>query len=181
MIYGYARVSTDGQSLDAQVDELKVAGCQQVFQEKISGSGRSDRRGLIRVMSKLGKGDTLVVCRLDRLARSSRDLLNLLHEIGLKEAKFRSLRDPWADTTSPHGRLMLTVLGGLAEFERSPIRARTSEGRERAMLLGVRFGRKPKLTQHQKREALVRREKGETLTAIARSYNVSHSTISRLA
>jgi DNA invertase Pin-like site-specific DNA recombinase len=181
MIYGYARVSTDVQSLDAQVDELKAAGCQQVLQEKMSGGGRSDRRGLARVMAKLGKGDTLVVCRLDRLARSSRDLLNLLHEIGLKEATFRSLRDPWADTTSPHGRLMLTVLGGLAEFERSLIRARTSEGRERAMLLGVRFGRKPKLTQHQKREALARRDKGETLTAIARSYNVSHSTISRLA
>ena len=169
MIYGYARVSTDGQSLDAQVDELKAAGCQQVFQEKMSGGGRSDRRGLARVMAKLGKGDTLVVCRLDRLARSSRDLLNILYEIGLKEAKFRSLRDPWADTTSPHGRLMLTVLGGLAE------------GRERAMLLGVRFGRKPKLTQHQKREALARRQSGETLTAIARSYDVSHSTISRLA
>ena len=132
-------------------------------------------------MAKLGKGDTLLVCRLDRLARSSRDLLNILYEIGLKEAKFRSLRDPWADTTSPHGRLMLTVLGGLAEFERSLIRVRTSEGRERAMKEGVRFGRKPKLTQHQKREALARRDKGETLTAIARSYNVSDSTISRLA
>ena len=129
MIYGYARVSTDGQSLDAQVDELKVAGCQQVFQDKISGGGRSDRRGLAKVMAKLGKGDTLVVCRLDRLAHLC-DLLNLLHEIGLKEAKFRSLHDPWADTTSPHGRLMLTVLGGLAEFERSLIRARTSEGRQ---------------------------------------------------
>jgi DNA invertase Pin-like site-specific DNA recombinase len=80
MMYGYARVSTDGQSLDAQVDELKAAGCQQVFQEKVSGGRRSDRRGLARVMAKLGKGDTLVVCRLDRLARSSRDLLNLLHE-----------------------------------------------------------------------------------------------------
>jgi DNA invertase Pin-like site-specific DNA recombinase len=180
MIYGYARVSTDGQSVDAQVDELKAAGCQRVFQEKISGGARSDRRELARVMAKLGTGDTLVVCRLDRLARSSRDLLNLLHEVGLKEAKFRSLHDPWADTSTPHGRLMLTVLGGLSEFERSLIRDRTSEGRERAMREGVRFGRKPKLTQHQRREAIARRENGETLAAIAKSYNVSHSTISRL-
>ena len=179
MIYGYARVSTDGQSLDAQLAELKGAGCEKIFQEKISGA-RSDRKELARLMAKLGKGDILVVCRLDRLARSSRDLLNILHEIGTKEAKFRSLGDPWADTSTPHGRLMLTVLGGLAEFERSLIRARTSEGRERAMREGVRFGRKPKLTSHQRREAIARRANGKTLAAIAKTYNVSHSTISRL-
>lgn len=179
MIYGYARVSTDGQSLDAQLAELKAAGCQKVFQEKISGA-RSDRKELARAMGRLGNGDVLIVCRLDRLARSSRDLLNILHEIGLKEAQFRSLGDPWADTSTPHGRLMLTVLAGLAEFERSLIRTRTSEGRERAMRDGVKFGRKPKLTQHQRREAISRRDNGETLAAIAKSYNVSHSTISRL-
>ena len=161
MIYGYARVSSESQSVDAQLDELKAAGCTRVFQEKISGA-RSDRRELARLMDKLGKGDTLVVCRLDRLARSSRDLLNILHEIGGKKATFRSLGDPWADTSTPHGRLMLTVLGGLAEFERTLIRARTGEGRARAMRDGVRFGRKPKLTSHQKREALARRDKGET-------------------
>jgi DNA invertase Pin-like site-specific DNA recombinase len=179
MMIGYARVSSDGQRLDTQLEELKRAGVQRVFQEKISGA-RSDRRELSRLMNKLRTGDTLVVCRLDRLARSSRDLLNILHEISVKGATFRSLHDPWADTTSPHGRLMLIVLGGLAEFERSLIRTRTGEGRARAMREGVRFGRKPKLTQHQRREALKRRESGETLTAIARSYNVSHSTISRL-
>ena len=123
-------------------------------------------------MGKLGKRDTLVVCRLDRLARSSRcDLLNILHEIRTRGATFRSLHDPWADTTSPHGRLMLTVLGGLAEFERSLIRTRTGEGRERAMREGVKFGRKPKLTAHQRREAIKRRESGETLTAIAAHEN----------
>ena len=131
-------------------------------------------------MAKLGKGDTLIVSRLDKLARSSRDLLNILHEIGVKGATFRSLGDPWADTSSPHGRLMLTVLGGLAEFERSLIRARTGEGRARAMREGVRFGRKPKLTVHQRREAVRRRESGETLTAIARTFNVSHSTINKI-
>ncbi len=98
MISGYARVSTDGQSLDAQLDELKVAGCQKIFQEKISGA-RCDRRELARLTEKIGKGDTLIVCRLDRLARSNRDLLNTLHEISTKDAKFRSIHDPWADTS----------------------------------------------------------------------------------
>jgi DNA invertase Pin-like site-specific DNA recombinase len=93
---------------------------------------------------------------------------------------FRSLGDPWADTTTPHGRLMLTVLGGLAEFERSLILTRTGEGRARAMARGVRFGRKPKLTAHQVAEAIRRRDAGEALTEIAKTYAVSHSTISRL-
>jgi DNA invertase Pin-like site-specific DNA recombinase len=125
--------------------------------------------------------DVLVVCKLDRLARSTRDLLNTLAAIGDKGAAFKSLGDQWADTTTPHGRLMLTVLGGLAEFERFLIQTRTSEGRQRAKQRGVRFGRKPKLTAHQQQEALARRAAGEALVDIARSYAVSHSTISRLA
>jgi len=179
VIYGYARVSSDGQCLDAQLDELKFARCERVFQEKISGA-RSDRRELAKVMSRLGKGDTLIICRLDRLARSSRDLLNILHDVTAKGATFRSIHDPWADTSTPHGKLMVTVLGGLAEFERSLIKTRTGEGRARAMRNGVRFGRKPKLTAHQQQEALRRRENGEATTSIALSFNVSHSTICRL-
>jgi DNA invertase Pin-like site-specific DNA recombinase len=128
----------------------------------------------------LGAGDVLVVTRLDRLARSTRDLLNVLATVSERGAGFRSLGDPWADTTTAHGRLMLTVLGGLAEFERSLILARTGEGRARAMARGVRFGRKPKLTAHQVAEAKARRESGEALSEIGRSFNVSHSTISRL-
>jgi DNA invertase Pin-like site-specific DNA recombinase len=124
----------------------------------------------------------LMVSRLDRLARSTRDLLNTLAAIAAKRAGFKSLGDTWADTTTAHGRLMLTVLGGLAEFERELIRARTGEGRERAKARGVKMGRKPKMTDHQRREALRRRESGdETLVEIGRSYNVSHSTISRLS
>jgi len=119
-----------------------------------------------------------VVARLDRLARSTRDLLNLLDAVAKKGAGFRSLRDTWADTTTAHGRLMLTVLGGLAEFERELIRTRTGEGRQRARARGVVMGRKPKLTGHQRREAIARREAGEVLTDIARSYAVSHSTSS---
>ena len=174
-IYGYARVSTDGQSLAAQLAELKAAKCVRIFQEKISGA-RSDRQQLMRLMAVLKKGDVLVVTRLDRLARPTRDL----GTIAEKEAGFKSLRDTWADTTTAHGRLMLTVLGGLAEFERKLIRTRTGEGRERAKARGVVLGQKPKLSPHQRREALARREAGEVLTDIARTYNVSHSTISRL-
>jgi DNA invertase Pin-like site-specific DNA recombinase len=179
-IYGYARVGTDGQSLAAQIAELKAAKCEKIFQEKISGS-RSDRKQLARLIAVLAKGDVLVVTRLDRLARSTRDLLNLLGTVAEKGAGFKSLRDTWADTTTAHGRLMLTVLGGLAEFERELIRTRTGEGRARAKAKGVILGRKPKLTIHQRREAIARREAGEILTDIARSYNVSHSTISRLS
>ena len=141
----------------------------------------SDRKQLTRLMAVLAKGDVLVVTRLDRLARSTRDLLNLLGTIAENGAGFKSLRDTWADTTTAHGRLMLTVLGGLAEFERELIRTRTGEGRARAKERGVILGRKPELTNHQKREAIARREAGEVLTDIARSYNVSHSTISRLS
>ena len=139
-VYGYARVSSDGQTLDARIAQLKAAGAEKV----------------------------------------TRDLLNTLAAIGDRKAGFRSLNDAWADTTTPHGRLMLTVLGGLAEFERELIRARTGEGRERAKARGVRLGRKPKLNQHQQKEALARRDAGEPVTEIARSYNVHHATISRL-
>jgi predicted site-specific integrase-resolvase len=145
---GYARVSTDGQTLDAQQAALTAAGCAKVFSEKIS-SAKTDRAQLARALATLASGDTLVVCKRDRLARSTRDLLNTLAAIAAAGAAFKSLGDPWCDTTTPHGRLMLTVLGGLAEFERHLILARTSEGRKRAQDRGVRFGRKLKLTVHQ--------------------------------
>jgi len=180
MKYGYARVSTDGQSVAAQIAALKQAGAEKVFKEVASGA-KSNRAQLDRALNVLKKGDVLIVTRLDRLARSTRDLLNTLALIAEKKAAFRSLGDAWADTTTPHGRLMLTVLAGLAEFERELIRARTSEGRQRAKERGVKLGRKFKLTPHQRKEAIARRNKGETLMDIARSYNVSHSTISRLS
>src|SRR6201984_57321 len=180
MIYGYARVSTDGQSVDTQVRRLRAAGARRVFREVASGAP-SGRTQLRRALAKLEEGDVLMVMRLDRLARSTRDLLNTLAAIAEKNAGFRSLGDVWADTTQPHGRLMLTVLGGLAEFERDLIRARTGEGRERAKARGVKMGRPPKLTPHQAKEALRRRDAGEPMRDVAKTYNVSHSTISRLA
>ncbi len=142
MIYGYARVSTDGQSVDAQVKQLRGAGCEKIFRETASGA-RADRVQLRRALDQLDKGDVLMVTRLDRLARSTRDLLNTLAAIAGRGAGFRSLGDTWADTTTAHGRLMLTVLGGLAEFETALIRARTGEGRQRAKAQGVKMGRKP--------------------------------------
>src|SRR6266851_2264485 len=181
MIYGYARVSTDGQSVGAQVRQLRAAGARKVFREVASGA-KTDRAQLRRLLGELVAGDVLTVTRLDRLARSTRDLLNTLAAITDKKAGFRSLGDTWADTTTAHGRLMLTVLGGLAEFERDLIRARTGEGRARAVARGQRMGRPPKLTAHQKREAIKRRDTGnETLADIGRSYNVSPATISRLS
>src|SRR3954465_14668984 len=166
---------------DAQVAQLKAAGAEKVFREKVSGA-RANRPELARLLRALSPGDVVLVTRLDRLARSPRDLLNTLAAIADKQAGFRSLSDTWADTTTPHGRLMLTVLGGLAEFERDLIRTRTGEGRARAKARGVKLGRKPKLTPHQKREAIARRDRGdETHAEIGRSYNVSGWTISRLA
>ena len=122
-----------------------------------------------------------IVTRLDRLARSTRDLLNVLDTVGKAGAAFKSLGDAWADTTTPHGRLMLTVLGGLAEFERELIIARTGEGRTRAKDRGVKFGRPTALTPHQRQEAIRRLSNGEAQADVARSFNVSQATISRLA
>jgi DNA invertase Pin-like site-specific DNA recombinase len=184
MKYGYARVSPGGksESVDAQARQLTKAGCTKVFRDVHVSGAKTDRAQLRRVIEALEPADVLMVTRLDRLARSTRDLLNTLAAITAKKAGFRSLGDTWADTTTSHGRLMLTVLGGLAEFERDLIRARTGEGRERAKARGVKMGRPPKLTPHQQKEAIKRRDQGEeSLADIGRSYNVSAATISRLA
>ena len=173
-------MSTDGQSVAAQVVGLRAAGAGKVFREVASGA-KTDRVQLRKAIAALQAGDVLMVTRLDRLARSTRDLLNTLAAITGSKAGFRSLGDTWADTTTAHGRLMLTVLGGLAEFERDLIRTRTGEGRARAVARGQKMGRPPKLTPHQRREAIKRRDRGgELLADIGRSYNVSGATISRL-
>jgi DNA invertase Pin-like site-specific DNA recombinase len=179
MIVGYARVSTDGQSLEAQQAALKAAGAERIFSEKISGAV-TDRKALAHAIKALEIGDVLQVTRLDRLARSTRDLLNILDTISKAGAKFKSLADAWADTSTMHGELMITILAGLATFERHLIRARTDEGRKRAQARGIKFGRPLKLTRYQIEEALARRQAGEALMDIGRSYGVSHSTISRL-
>lgn len=179
MIYGYARVSTDGQSVAAEVTALQAGGAAKVFREVSSGA-KTDRVQLRKVLDALDEGDVLLVTRLDRLARSTRELLNTLAAITGKRAGFRSLADAWADTTTPHGRLMVTMLAGLAEFERELIHARMSEGRRLAQANGVKMGRPSKLSPFQQREARNRLASGESPRAIGRSYGVHRSTIERL-
>lgn len=179
ILIGYARVSTSGQTLDTQLEQLRAAGCDRVFQETVSGA-RSDRPELQKALEALAEADVLVVTRLDRLARSTRDLLDITHRIETKGAKLKSLADAWADTTTPSGKLILTVLGGLAEFERSLIAERTAEGRARAKREGRRLGRPPKLTMHQRSLIKDWRAQGQDNAQIARALGVSRSTVSRV-
>jgi DNA invertase Pin-like site-specific DNA recombinase len=178
-IYGYARVSSESQDYERQVEVLKAAGAERIFAEKMSGA-RSDRPQLAKMMASLKNGDVVTVTKLDRLGRSTRDLFALLGQIDDVGAGFRSLGDALWDTTTPEGRFLRTILAGVAELERDMIRERTSAGRKRALANGVKFGRRPKLSPFQRDEAKKRMAAGETLTAIARSYAVDVSTISRL-
>jgi DNA invertase Pin-like site-specific DNA recombinase len=178
-IIGYARVSTQDQQLTGQLEALKAAGATTIYREKVSGV-RADRPQLAKLMASLGAGDVVVVTKLDRLGRSTRELLDLIDRIGKGGASFRSLGDPLWDTGSSQGRLLSTMLAAIAEFERELIRERTGEGRKRAMAAGVKFGRKRKLSDYQRAEAVKRRAAGETLASIAKSYAVDISMISRL-
>ncbi len=176
---GYARVSTQGQTLGAQRIQLGEAGCEKIYEEVASGA-QSNRPQLHALLKALQPGYTVIVTRLDRLARSTVDLLTTIKTIADKGCLFKSLGEPWADTTTPAGRLMLTVIGGLAEFERELIKIRTSEGRQLAKKNGVRMGRKPLLTPHQIAEVRQRKANGESVRQLARSYRVSPNTISRV-
>ncbi len=173
------RVSTQDQNLSGQLEALKAAGADLVFKEKISGA-RADRPQLAKLMASLKAGDVLLVTKLDRLGRSTRELLDLIERIGKAGAAFRSLGDPLWDTSSSQGRLLSTLLAAIAEFERDLIKERTGEGRKRAQAAGVQFGRN-KLSDYQRQEALKRRAAGETLSEIAKSYAVDVSMISRLS
>jgi DNA invertase Pin-like site-specific DNA recombinase len=177
--YGYARVSTTGQTLETQLQSLAATGITKIYSEKVSGV--KQRRELEKLLAKLQPGDLVVITKLDRLARSTLDLLRIIEQIGKAGANFKSLGDSWADTTTPHGRLMLTVLAGLAEFERELIISRCSEGRERARAEGKSLGgQAPKLTPHQAREVMTRLAAGDSQRQIAKSFNVNVSTISRM-
>src|SRR5215470_12709243 len=178
-VIGYARVSAQDQWLTGQLEALKAAGATQIYREKVSGV-RAGRAQLAKQMGSLEAGDIVLVTKLDRLGRSTRELLDLIERIGKAGASFRSLGDPLWDTSSSQGRLLSTLLAAIAEFERELIRERTGEGRKRAMAAGVKFGRKPKLSPFQRAEAIKRRAAGETLASIAKSYAVDISMISRL-
>jgi DNA invertase Pin-like site-specific DNA recombinase len=177
---GYARVSTYGQTLDAQLAQLRKDGCTKIYREKASGA-RPDRRELLRLLKALAPGDVVTVTRIDRLARSIFDLFAIVKQLVDAGGQFRSLAEPWADTGTSTGRLMIAVLGGLADVERDLIRTRTAEGRSRAQKRGQHMGRPPKLTAAQQVEARRRRAEGATLAELARIYGVGRSTISRLA
>jgi DNA invertase Pin-like site-specific DNA recombinase len=172
-LLGYARVSTYGQTLDSQLEQLRKAGCtsRNIYREKVTGA-RADRRELNRMLGRLAPGDVVTVTRIDRLARSTFDLFAIVKRIADAKAQFRSLAEPWADTGTSTGRLMLAVLGGLADVERDLIRTRTAEGRSRAQAQGKRMGRPPALTPSQQKEAIRRRAQGATLQELAKSYNV---------
>ncbi len=176
---GYARVSTYGQTLDTQLAQLRKEGCAKVYREKASGA-QADRRELLKVLKAVGPGDVVTVTRIDRLARSTFDLFAIVKQIVDAGGQFRSLAEPWADTSTSTGRLMIAVLGGLADVERDLIRTRMAEGRSRAKARGQPMGRPPKLSLAQQAEARRRRAEGATLTELAKSYNVGVATISRL-
>src|ERR1700747_2599104 len=180
-LIGYARVSTSGQTLDAQLEQLRAAGCssRNIYREKVTGA-RADRRELNRMLGKLGAGDVVTVTRIDRLARSTFDLFAIVKRIVDAKAQFRSLAEPWADTGTSTGRLMLAVLGGLADVERDLIRTRTAEGRSRAKAQGKHMGRPPSLTPAQQKEATRRRARGATLQELADSYDRSIATMRRV-
>jgi DNA invertase Pin-like site-specific DNA recombinase len=178
MLLGYARVSTDDQHLDQQRRALAEAGCRRLFEEKVSGA-RRDRPELARLLDQLRDDDVVVVTRLDRLARSTRDLLEIAEILREAGAGLRSLGEPWADTTSPAGRMVLTVFAGIAEFERALIHQRTSSGRVAARQRGVRFGRPRKLSPDQ--VALGRRliDEGRSAQAVATLLSVHVATLYR--
>jgi DNA invertase Pin-like site-specific DNA recombinase len=180
MKFGYGRVSTDGQTLEeSQIGQLKAAGCTKIFSEKQSGA-KTDGPELAKLLKMIKPDDIVIITRLDRLARSTRDLLKVLHAIGEAKATFRVLDNPALDSSMAQGRLLIEMLAAIAAFERDLILARTNEGRKRAIANGVKMCRKPKLDQFQRKEAIKRRDASEPVVEIARSYKVSHSTICRL-
>src|SRR5215475_5100604 len=178
MIYGYARVST-AQDETGQVRQLKAAGCEKIFREKTTGT-TADRPQLRRLMKRLVSGDVVITAAVDRLSRDTTDLLVIARETRRAGAGIRSLAEPYLDTTSDFAEIVFAILGVAAKLERRRILERTARGRADAKANGVRFGRKPTLTPHQQKEARKRLDAGETQRSVARSYNVSQSTISRL-
>src|ERR1700719_2297600 len=163
--FGYARVSTVGQTLDSQLEQLRAAGCAtKIYREKVTGA-HNDRRELLKMLKALAPGDVVTVTRIDRVARSTFDLFAIVRQIVDAEAQFRSLAEPWADTGTGTntGRLMIVVLCGLWGVERDLIGTRTAEGRSRAQKRGQHMGRPSKLTAAQKTEARRRRAEGATL------------------
>jgi DNA invertase Pin-like site-specific DNA recombinase len=179
MKFGYARVSSNTQDYAAQVEALKAAGCERIFSEKASGKSSNGRPEFPKLMKALNHGDVVTVVKLDRLARSSRDLQNILHELKEMGCGFVSLGESWCDTTTDVGRLMMAIMAGIAEFERSLIRNRCEEGILWAKRKGTKFGRPTALDPSQRRRVAERYAAGETLAELAREYEVGEATVWR--
>jgi DNA invertase Pin-like site-specific DNA recombinase len=179
MKIGYARVSTTDQNLELQLIAFKQAGCSRIYQEKISGSKR-ERPELQKLIDQLRVDDIVVVWKLDRLARSTQLLLELVELIRIAGSSFCSLSEPWADTTFYSGKMIMTVFAGIAEFERDLIRERTSAGRNAALTRGVRFGRPKKMNDEQRRLALRLVQEDKSISEIAKTFNVHKATVYRL-
>lgn len=175
---GYARVSTDDQDLTNQRAELQAMGCSRIFAEKMSGT-HARRPELSRMIDHLRAGDVVIVTSLDRLARNTRDLLDIAEQLRAKGAGLRSLSEPWADTTTPAGRMVLTIFAGIAEFERSLIVDRTRRGREAALARGVKFGPPSKLTPERIKHARKMLDEGYSVEEAATVLGVHRSTLWR--
>jgi DNA invertase Pin-like site-specific DNA recombinase len=179
MKIGYARVSTQDQNLQIQLETLEKAGCERIYKEKKSGATRA-RPELVRALENLRKGDVVIVWKLDRLARSTRDLLDITDKIKAAGAQFKSISEPWADTTSPAGKMVMTVFAGIAEFERELIHERTSAGRVSAKKRGVKFGRPHRLSSEQRKLALRLLGEDNSVRQVADTFGVHVATIYRL-
>ncbi|PHS02124.1 MAG: resolvase [Blastopirellula sp.] len=179
MLIGYARVSTLGQKLETQIEKLRVAGCRKIYQEKETGSD-INRPQLNKLLNKVAPGDVVIVTSLDRLARSTGDLFQLTSRLSTLEVGFRSIREPWVDTGNQMGKFLLTIFAGLAELERDLIRTRTAEGRLLAKKRGIKFGRKFKLTPHQRSEVEKMLNDGHSMKSISILFNVGVATVHRI-
>lgn len=184
-IYGYARVSGPAQDHARQVEQLTAAGCERIYSEKASAAAGRKRPELQRLVTALQAGDVLIVTNLDRFARSALDALNVLKAVSERGAAFRSLAQPWADTTTPAGRLMATIFAGFAEFDREMIVERTSAGRTRARARGVKLG--PPFRLNRDQVAFIQRARSGPkadripIGQLQRMFKVGRSTICRAA
>lgn len=180
MNVGYARVSTQTQSLDRQIGALNAAGVELIFREKASAKSVRGRPQLEKAIDALGISDVLVIAEWDRATRSMMDGITIIQRVADRGAAVKVLDKPWLDLTTPMGKGILAFLSALAEDERERIVARANDGREAAKARGVKFGPKPKLTEHQRSLVRQRLTEGDSARAIAKDFGVAHSTISRL-
>jgi len=179
MKFGYARVSTKGQNLALQLDALDAESCDEYISEKIS-SRHQDRPEWDNLLKKLRAGDTLIGYKLDRIASSTTELLRIVEEFRSRSVALKSVQEPWADTTSPVGKFIITVMAGIAKFERDLIRQRSRDGLEAAKKRGVKFGRPRKLSQTQSLLVVEAFKNGICVRQLAESFSVSRDTIYRI-